>query len=51
VWRGGPDVEEHWQVSALRCWDGTPLDVVYAIDVLRGATAFRDSTPSTPAGP
>jgi hypothetical protein len=51
AWRGDPDIGGHLQASALRCWDGTPFDVVYAIDVLRGATALREPTPATPVGP
>jgi hypothetical protein len=51
AWHGGPDVDGRGQAASLRCWDGTPFDVVYAIDVLRGATALRARFPQGRLGP
>ncbi len=35
-WSGAYEVDSRVGATSLRCWDGTPFDVVYAIDVLRG---------------
>jgi hypothetical protein len=39
---GNDDADAHWQVTkrldAASCWDGTPLDIGWALDVLRSGS-------------
>jgi hypothetical protein len=34
-WSRAPEVESHVSAGPLRCWDGTPFDLVHVLDVLR----------------
>jgi hypothetical protein len=47
AWSGAPVVPEDVSGRSLRCWDGTPLNVGYAIDVLRPQPA--EWVPHAPA--
>ncbi len=51
-WSRGHEVDGGITAASLRCWDGTPFNLVYALDVLRGHELLpgtgRRSSPHVP---